>query len=379
MNKQEKNLFNQMIDASFKHQSKLEKGTNFKVEVISRNEDYIFIQTLEKNKLKGIISTEEFENIPEVGEQIEAFFLREQHSDLYFTYCIANNVNLDLLKIAFDFSIPIWGKIQSEEEQGYVIKIGEIICFCPKNQLEKNKLLNNEKLIGSKIKFLIHKMSRNQILVSHKSLKDKERQIQKEILKKELKENMFIDCKIDSIHNFGLLVDFDGEVGLIPISEASFKKKPNLENEFKVGQKLKAKILSLDWQNNKHTLTIKDFLNDPWLKNLPYKEDTIVKGTIDKIESFGLFIKLDDFFHGLVPLKETNVDSRAPLYQFFQKGQEVEVAILEVNPEKKQIAVSIKKAKELRERMEYQSYLTTDNQKKDGYSLGEILKQKLKK
>ena len=373
MNKTEKEQFNRMIEASFKKKSILEIGTKFQAKVISYNQDYIFIQVLEAKGTKGILWRNEFDLIPKIGSVIEVFFVKESHGNFYFTNCMYENITMDSLRLAFDFNIPVWGKIQSRQEEGYKVKIAGTDTFCPKNQL---KIDNQDKIVGKKFKFIIIRIAKNQILVSQKSFQEREKEIKKLILKKELKENMFVDCRIVSILSFGLLVDIDGINGLIPAMEASFKRKPDLQQEFKIGQMLKAKILSLNWEENKHTLTIKDFLDDPWLKTLPCKEQSIVKGKIEKIESFGLFVKLDEYFTGLVPLRETNIDVRTPLYQFFKKQQEIEVAVLEINPEKKKLLLSIKKAKELKERMEYQQYLT-EVKSEEGYSLGDILKKKL--
>jgi ribosomal protein S1 len=169
----------------------------------------------------------------------------------------------------------------------------------------------------------------------------------------------------------------NGMDALVPISESSFKKNIDIEKEFKVGEKVHGKIISLDWKENKISISLKDSTNDPWLKKVPFREGEIATGKIESIKPFGLFVKLDEHFNGLVPNKEAST-SRTSLNGLFKIGETVEVFVMEINPEKKQIALSIEKAKEAKDKMDYQNYLS--NQKEEAVSsFGLLLKKSLKK
>lgn len=146
-----------------------------------------------------------------------------------------------------------------------------------------------------------------------------------------------------------------------------------------MGETLRAKILTLDWSTNKISLSVKDFLSDPWSGKLPFKESDIISGTVESIKPFGLFVRLGEDFSGLVPNKESGIPQRTPLNTVFQPGQKLEVFVLEINPEKRQIALSITKAAEAKDRMEYQEYLSKDDSSASVSSFGLALKQSLEK
>ena len=131
----------------------------------------------------------------------------------------------------------------------------------------------------------------------------------------------------------------NGIDALVPASEASFKKNVDLNKEFQVGGTVRGKILSMDWKENKVSISLKDSSNDPWATNVPFKEGDIVKATVESLKTFGIFVKLNDHFHALVPNKETGYPPRTALSNHFKPGDELDVFVTEVNPSKKQIAV----------------------------------------
>ncbi|WP_000664812.1 S1 RNA-binding domain-containing protein [Leptospira interrogans] len=380
MKESEKELFEKMLDASFKKKKAMEAGTKITAIVNSAKKDFVFV-TAKEGKLPGIISSEEFmeSGLPNPGEELEAYFLKEDHGDVHFTTCLSGDLlNKDLLEIAKKAEIPVLGQFVSEGDSGADVKIGEFSGFCPFSQIDPE--LKKSGLIGKRLKFLIQDFgNRNKLVVSQKKISDRAKEAKLGVLKQELKEGMFVTCKVKTIQNFGLIVEMDGGVtALVPISEATYKKNPELEKEFQVGQTLRARVLRIDWENQKFALTVKDFLKDPWAQTVPFKEGDIVKGTIDSLKPFGVFVKLDDHFNGLVPGRETGISNRVPLSQNFKPGEVVDVFVMEVNPEKKQISLSIQKAKEIQERMDYSSYLSVDTSGSTS-SFGAILQNSLNK
>ncbi|HMY65959.1 MAG TPA: S1 RNA-binding domain-containing protein [Leptospiraceae bacterium] len=374
-----KNSFAELLEESFKKRKTITQGSSHEVLVLSVQDDYVFIKS--RSGLQGIIAKDEFlpEEVPSKGKQMNAFFLKEVHGDYYFTVCLQpDSLTKELLELARENEIPILGQLGIESNGGYEIKLGEFSGFCPASQFDLEKKGKN--LTGQKIKFVINDINEKtwKLSLSQKRISDKEKALKVEILQSELKEGSFVSCTVKSIHNFGLIVDMNGLDALVPISEASFKKNPKLDQEFSVGQKLRAKVLNLDWSANKFSLSLKDSLEDPWSKKIPFKEGDIVKAEVDSIKPFGLFIRFNENFHGLVPNKETGLAQRVPLANHFKPGDPLDVFILEVNPVKRQIAASIVKAAEAKERLEYESYLNTQAVSNVS-SFGLALKKSLKK
>lgn len=374
-----KNSFAELLEESFKKRKTITQGSSHEVIVLNIQDDYVFIKS--RSGLQGIIAKDEFlpEEVPVKGKLMNAFFLKEVHGDYYFTVCLQpDSLTKELLELARENEIPVLGQLGTESNGGYEIRLGEFNGFCPASQFDLEKKGKN--LTGQKIKFVINDINEKtwKLSLSQKRISDKEKALKVEILQSELKEGAFVSCTVKSIHNFGLIVDMNGLDALVPISEASFKKNPKLDQEFSVGQKLRAKVLNLDWSANKFSLSLKDSLEDPWSKKIPFKEGDIVKAEVDSIKPFGLFIRFNEHFHGLVPNKETGLAQRIPAATHFKPGDQIDVFILEVNPVKRQISASIAKAAEAKERLEYESYLNTQAVSNVS-SFGLALKKSLKK
>lgn len=376
-----KNDFATLLEESFKKRKSLEPGAKYNAIVSSVKSDYTFIRT-EPDSIRGIISNAEFiegENKLEPGKTYSVYFLKENHGDYYFTTVLTGeDINPENLEIALEHEIPVYGQVGGETTGGYDVKIGEYNAFCPYSQLDPET--KSQALQGKKLKFIVNDLSmkNKKIVLSQKKISDKEKDLKREILKGELKEGSYVTCKVKSIHNFGLIVDMNGIDALVPVSEASFKKNVDLNTEFTVGATVRGKIIGMDWKENKFSISLKDSSNDPWAKAVPFKEGDIVKATVDSIKNFGVFVKLNEHFHALLPTKETGYPPRTSLSNHFKAGDILEVFITEVNPEKKQIAVSLSKARDAKDRIDYENYISEQKSTSES-SFGLLLKKSLKK
>ncbi|MCB1191164.1 MAG: S1 RNA-binding domain-containing protein [Leptospiraceae bacterium] len=377
--KEKSNKFASLLEESFKKRKKIETGASYDSIVTSVKNDYVFILTIQ-DKISGIISVEEFEDaIPSKNDKLLVYFLYENHGDYYFTTCISDkNISEDNIETAYHKEIPVYGAVVQEINGGYEVKVGEFTGFCPYSQIDHE--LKQEKIIGKEMKFIIHEIRGNKLVLSQKKISDKEKELKKEILKAELKEGAYVTCKIKSIQNYGIKVEMNGVDALIPNNEATYKRKFDLNSEFHIGQVLHAKILTMNWEENRFILSIKDFIEDPWAKSVPFKEGDIISGTVDMVKPYGIFMKLSDTFSALVPQKETGLDPRTPLVGHFKVGDSYDIFIMEVNPEKRQISASIQKALDSKEKMEYQQYINNNNQGSSSgstSSFGLLLKKSL--
>ncbi|MEI1278020.1 S1 RNA-binding domain-containing protein [Leptospira venezuelensis] len=378
MNENQKELFQKLLDESFRKKAALEPGAKVSALVTSSKSDYVFIK-IQGAGLSGIIAADEFtEAPPKQGETIEAYFLQESSGDQYFTTCLnGDTISKDMVSIAHTAEIPVLGHITGENDAGVEVKLGEQTGFCPFSQLDPElKKQNNG--VGKRVRFLISEVgSKGKIIVSQKKIADKEREAKISVLKGELKPGMFVTCKVKSVHTFGLIVEADGLTALVPASEATFKKGADLAKDFHPGQVLRAKVLKLDWEEGKHSFTVKDFLKDPWAQNVPFKEGDLVTGTVESVKPFGVFVKLNEQFSGLVPNRETGLQNRTPAAQHFKMGDSVSAFVTEVNIGKRQISLSLVKAKEVQERLDYSGYLSEETSSTG--SFGAILAKSLNK
>lgn len=152
--------------------------------------------------------------------------------------------------------------------------------------------------------------------------------------------------KIASITDYGLFVEvMKGVEGLVHISEVSWTDRINdLHNKFKVGQEIEVLVVSMDKENRRMSLSIKQLDKNPWEHvEEQFKVGQHVKGTISNITDFGIFVQLMPGIDGLVHISDLSwtehIDHPSDIYK---KGDAVEAVVLAVDKNNKKISLGIK-------------------------------------
>jgi small subunit ribosomal protein S1 len=185
-----------------------------------------------------------------------------------------------------------------------------------------------------------------------------------------------IEGKIKNITDFGVFIGIDeGIDGLVHISDLSWTKRVKHPSElFKKGQEVQAKVLKIDRENERFSLSIKHVTPDPW-EEIPrkYKPKSKVTGTITNVTDFGIFVEIEEGIEGLVHVSEiSNEKIKTPVGQF-QVGQVIEAQVLNVNKKERKIALSMKRIDEDEDKVLVREYL---NSSQSPFSrLGEMLKE----
>lgn len=158
--------------------------------------------------------------------------------------------------------------------------------------------------------------------------------------------NTKIKGRISSITDYGLFVEVEkGVEGLVHISEISWSDRVNdLQKHFKVGDVIEAMVMSVDKENRRMSLSIKQLEPNPW--DLAVKQFSIgqkVKGKITNVTDFGLFVQLMAGIDGLIHVSDISwTEHIKNLHDLYKKGEEVEAIIVDINEAKKKISLSIK-------------------------------------
>jgi small subunit ribosomal protein S1 len=155
--------------------------------------------------------------------------------------------------------------------------------------------------------------------------------------------------KVTSVMDYGAFVELEqGIEGLLHASEyswndseTSFRKNVKKDNEIEV------KIITVDKENKKISLSVKKMQANPWDEAVRhYAPGTAVKGIVQNLMPFGAFVKLPEGIEGLVHISDFSWTERIKHPEdMVKKGQEIDVVILEVNPQNEKISLSIKHTK----------------------------------
>jgi small subunit ribosomal protein S1 len=183
--------------------------------------------------------------------------------------------------------------------------------------------------------------------------------------------------RIRNITDFGIFIGIEeGIDGLVHISDISWTQRIKHPSQmFKKGDEVEAVVLHIDPDNERFSLGIKQLSEDPW-STIPekYAPGTRVKGNVIKVTEFGAFVEIEKGIEGLIHISELSQDRVEDPRQVVKEGDPIEVMVLDVDPDERRIALSVKSLQLSKGEEDYQAYL---RQQGDGkVSLGEALKSK---
>ncbi len=160
----------------------------------------------------------------------------------------------------------------------------------------------------------------------------------------EIKVGDIVEGTVTGVIDFGAFVNVDGIEGLIHISEISWERVDNPGNYLKVGDKVKAKIISID--KDRLSLSLKQTTEDPWLEQVKaFKKGSVVEGKVTRITPFGAFIQLSPSVEALVHVSEMSDDETIDPEKLFQLNEKKEFKVLDIDADNRKIALSLKDAK----------------------------------
>ncbi|MBI2595258.1 S1 RNA-binding domain-containing protein [Candidatus Daviesbacteria bacterium] len=218
---------------------------------------------------------------------------------------------------------------------GLVVEVDRTRGFLPSSQVTLSQAADLDKLIGRELELTVIEVDPNQnrLIFSQKT------NISEDIKSKltTLKIGDTVEGSVAAILPFGIFVtiegpDFSGVEGLVHISEVSWEKQEDISSLFKVGDSIKAKILSVDNTLGRVSLSIKQLLNDPFVQLIEkFQADDIVKGKISKISAIGVNVDLGEGIIGLIHSSKMEGDTK------YQVGQEITCMVDSVDSAKRKI------------------------------------------
>jgi len=187
-----------------------------------------------------------------------------------------------------------------------------------------------------------------------------------------------LNATVKNVTDFGLFVSVDENIdidGLIHVSDLTWDPKVKNPRElYKKGDVVEAKVLTVDPENEKFSLGIKQLSPDPWTQVAnEHPVGSIVKGKITSLTDFGAFVEIREGVEGMIHISEVSSNKIDNLGSVLSVGQEVEAMVLRLSPENKKIGLSIKALEEAQEKKTVISH--DKGVEKVGTNLGDLLKE----
>lgn len=239
----------------------------------------------------------------------------------------------------------IEGKIDNRVKGGMSVNIG-VPAFLPYSQIDLRPVKDLDALIGESFEFKILKFNRkrNNVVISRRAILEEARAELREKMRSVLQEGQIIKGAITNITDYGLFIDMGGMDGLCHITDLSWGRVSHPAKLYKVGQELEVKVLKYDKDHDRVSLGVKQLKADPWAtvaERFPVGEKSV--GKVVSITDYGAFIELEEGVEGLIHVSEMTW-SKKPRHpsKIVTVGDEVEIMVLNIEPETKRISLGMK-------------------------------------
>lgn len=345
-------LFEQSLQSAGK---RLSVGDKFRAEVLSLGKEDSFVST--GSPKDAVIATADLldENkIPKykVGDFIDVIVVKAKGDDLRVVMKGSKSAPADIesLEDAFDMELPVEGKVLEVVNGGYRVQIQGQLAFCPFSQIDGKPVTDTAAMVGKKFEFLITQFDarKKNVVVSRRRLLDLQKAENEGAWLESHKVGDILNGVVTRTEQFGAFVDLGGGVeGLVHVSEIGFVRLKHASEGVNVGDPVQVKILKIEEQEDARlriSLSIKQAggVGDPWMQvpvNFPV--GTIVDGTVDKKENFGLFVVLTPGINGLLPRSKWRDAVDGATYENKKKGDPIKVRIDEILFEQRKIALGL--------------------------------------
>lgn len=258
---------------------------------------------------------------------------------------------------------------------GLVADVG-VRGFIPASMVSDEYIDDFSDYVGKSLDFKIIELDKekNRVILSHKAVLEEEKREKKKNKLSAIKPGDVLEGKVQRITNFGAFVDIGGIDGLVHISQLSHNHVDHPSEVVNVGDPVQVKVLSVDRDNERVALSIKEMVPGPWegVENNVQK-GAILEGKVTKIVSYGAFVEVLPQVEGLVHISQISTKHIKTPHEVLKEGDIVQVKVLDVNEKEKRLSLSIKELEESDEVIDYELPEETK-----GFQLSEIIGEKLK-
>jgi small subunit ribosomal protein S1 len=386
LNKEEKS-FAELLEEAPAEPGFFKPGEVIEARVVRITPENIFLDV--GGKSEGFLDAKELLNADggitvSEGETVRAYFLSSRAGELRFTTRVTGaEAGRALLEEAARNRIPVEGTVAKEVKGGYEIRLpGNIRAFCPFSQMGLRKADNAAEHVGKRYNFYIleyGEKGRN-IVLSNRAVLEEEDAARREQAKSRLSEGIILKGKVVSIRDFGAFVDIDGIQGLVPYSEVSWERDADIKQLLNPGQEVEVKIIRLDPEKDRITLSLKAAQPDPW-ENIAekYQAGSRCTGRVSRLEEFGAFVNLEPGIDGLLHISKLRKGKKLKhAREVLKEGEQIEVEIEKVNMGDRRISLSLVASEEEKKQLEEEHKGDFISAPASPFgSMGEMLKRKI--
>lgn len=356
------------------------KGTVTKIE-----EKQVLVD-IENSKVNGIIPISELSSlhvekasdVVSEGDVLDLIVTKVEEDLLILSKRKVDAENAwETLERRFENNEIFEAEVNEVVKGGLVVDLG-VRGFVPASLVEDYYVEDFSEYQGKSLTFKIVELDKekNRLILSHRAVVEEEKEREKKQLLENLEVGQVLEGTVQRITDFGAFVDIGGVDGLVHISQLAHHHVEKPSDVVTEGEKVQVKVLSVDKENERISLSIKETLPGPWA-NISEKapRGTVLEGTVKRLVSFGAFVEVFPGVEGLVHISQISHKHIGTPHEVLQEGQTVKVKVLDTNEEEQRMSLSMKE-------LEEQDY-SRDNhyepvEESKGFQLSDMIGDKLK-
>jgi small subunit ribosomal protein S1 len=303
-------------------------------------------------RLPGLLQLRQFEGqaAPEVGKKINVTISK-----------VDENEGLITVNLRGGRARPggNWDEVEKEQivncmvtgsnKGGLEVKIGSLRGFLPAGQVDLQYVESLDTYIGQKLEVKVTEVNpqKRNLVVSRRALLIEARKEMEAEFWQGLEADQEFEGKVKTLKDYGAFVDLGGADGFLHIGQISWAHIKHPNEVLSVGQEINVKVIKIDAEKQKISLTMKGMGPNPWDSAANrYTPETVISGLVTRVTDFGAFVELEPGIEGLVHISELDYKRVRKVTDVCQVGQEVSAKVLEFDQNRKRVSLSLKQLKE---------------------------------
>jgi small subunit ribosomal protein S1 len=253
------------------------------------------------------------------------------------------------LEQALNDGTLVSGAITGKVKGGLTVMTHGVRAFLPGSLVDMRPVKDTTPYEGKTMEFKVIKLDRkrNNVVVSRRAVLEASMGEEREKLLANLQEGAIVKGIVKNITDYGAFVDLGGIDGLLHITDLAWRRVRHPSEVLNVGDEVTAKILKFDQEKNRVSLGMKQLGDDPWVGiSRRYPSGTRMFGKVTNLTDYGAFVEIEQGIEGLVHVSEMDwTNKNVSPGKVVQLGDEVEVAVLEIDEERRRISLGMKQCK----------------------------------
>ena len=325
----------------------LERGQVVSGRVIQITAEHVFVDVGGKGEAwidRAELSDAEGQLRVKIGDEVEATVV-STGDEIRLSHKLRQGAHArEALAMAAQTGVPVEGKVAGVIKGGYEVTVGGLRAFCPFSQMDLRRADSEQDYVGRVLEFRVTRYAEGgrNVVVSRRALLEEQQAEAAEETRKKILPDAVLAGTVVSLADFGAFVDLGGVQGLVPMSELSHARVERAGDRLRVGETVTVKVLRVDADKGRITLSLKALEGDPWAA-VPgqLRERQVVRGRAMRATEFGVFVQLLPGVDGLLHTSEIPRHRHGAIREMVAAGAEIAVIIAAVDPARRRVSLAL--------------------------------------